>query len=409
MLKRNISLIQIGTIIGILCVPVFAKKAYNLKKGKHKMTQSVIINEKRYANWQNSSFLPVIGTLKGDELWNTPILKQYIGDSPYHLCMGDNCLIAVYIKWVDVKQQSTGYRIWTREFYNLSDFTLDTEGIWVVSPNDSFYKISVQNNKTEEVNIVFFSDYPKLLFIQPDKDNYFYIYNRFPSSFDKPVLDEGFIITTFNATERKIHFEYNENTIALCSVLSNDKKECFLAAAYHLYSFPIPASSEKDINKINFPFIKSLSVYTDGNLIAAQDIDQYKKIPEPKNKRIVSLTPKGKINWEVPINELSKSGQPPAFAPGGNIYYCAGNTLISIKEGDVEWEYEITGGNTEIYLTVLQDQSVLVAALNMLHHISQDGELITSVINPFVLTCRPIMDTDGKVYIGGKEGIRCLE
>lgn len=409
MVKRKIILVKIVVVLNILALPVFAKKTSITQEGKHKMTQSIIINGKRYANWQNSSFLPVSGNLKGNELWNSSPAKQYSDDSPYLLCLGNSTLISAYIKGINARNSHTGDLNWAKEFINLCDFVLDTEGIWVASPGDAFYKISLQNIKINEVKIVLFSDYPKLLYLQPDKDNYLYVYNRYPSSFDKPELDDGFTITNLNVNQRKIDYEYYTKTIATWFTLSNDNKNCYIATAYLLYSFPLSIKSDKDINKIDFPFIISISVYSDGNLIVCQDTDKNKKIPTPQNKRILSLSPQGKINWEVPINEFSKSGQPPAFAPGGNIYYCAGNTLLCIKEGKIEWEYELTTGITEIYLTVLKDQSVLVAALNMLSYISSDGKLIKSVVNPFVITCRPIMDTEGKIYIAGKQGIRCLE
>ncbi len=403
-------LLQIGAVLAILWIPVIADKPYNFKKGKDTMNQSVIINGKKFSNWQNTSFIPASGAIKGNELWISTSSDVNNADSPYHLCIADNSLITVYPQWIDARNAETGDRDWTQKFINLMDFTLDSEGIWVISAGNKFYKRTVQNQKTEEIHIALFTQYPKVFFISSEKEFFFYIYNKYPSSFDQPVLDDGFTITNFNVKERKVAYEYNENNILITGfALSNNQKTCFLTTDNNLYSFPVSISSDKDITKTDFPFIRSLSVYSDGNLIAAQDIDKNQKIPEPKNRRIVSLTPDGKINWEVPINELSKSGQPPAFASGGNIYYCAGSTLLCIKDSKTEWEYEVSGGNTEKYLTVLQDQSVLVAALNMLHHIDSNGTLIKSIVNPFVITCRPIIDTTGKVYVAGKEGVRCLE
>jgi hypothetical protein len=402
---------QIGVVLAILWIPVIADKPYNFKKGKDTMSQSVIINGKKFANWQNTSFLPFSGTLKGDELWVSTSSDVNNADSPYHLCIADNNLITTYLQMLYVRNSKNGDRNWTDKFINLIDFTLSVEGIWVVGQGNKFYKHTIQNQKTEETHIALFTQFPKLLYLsQKDKDNFFYIYNKYPSSFDQPVLDDGFTITNFNVKERKVLYEYNEDNILItCFALSNDEKTCFLSTDNNFYSFPSSIENNKEIKKIKMPFILYFSVYNDDCIIAVQDTDPNKKQPEPKNRRIVSLSPDGKINWEVPINELSKSGQPPAFAPGGNIYYCAGSTLLCIKDSKIEWEYEVSGGNTEKYLTVLQDQSVLVAALNMLHHIDSNGTLIKSIVNPFVITCRPISDPDGKVYVAGKEGVRCLE
>ena len=126
-------------------------------------------------------------------------------------------------------------------------------------------------------------------------------------------------------------------------------------------------------------------------------------------KKICAFTPRGEKLWETPIERFSRTGQPVAFAPGGILYYCTGNKLIAISNGEIKWAYELTAGINDTYLTVLDDQSVLVAVLNSVFHISNEGTLTNTFTNPFIITCRPVMDGTGKVYVAGKGAIRCIE
>ena len=380
-----------------------------VSKGNQTMNPKNVINQKRFSNWQNSSFEPYTSDLKRNELWKLQSPEGYSDEAPYHLCIADNLLLAIQKKGIIAIDKITGKIAWERKFVNTYEFEIGPDGIIVIDPHDEFYTLSLQNVKKNGTSIPIFSEIRTILYVQPGNGNFFYVYNRYPSQFDTPELNQGFTIQKYDATTNDVSFEYDGPAPATCFALSNDGKVCFLGVDNHLYSFPVSLHDGKEIIRSDFPYIYSFSVFKEDDLILCTDSDKTQKDHSIFKKRILSISPKGKIHWELPISDLAKSGQPPAFAAGGNIYYCAGNSLLCIKDGKLAWEYELSAGAYESYLTVLGDQSVLIAALNILTHISPEGHILKSITNPFIFTCRPIIDPNGRMYIAGKEGIRCLD
>jgi hypothetical protein len=292
---------------------------------------------------------------------------------------------------------------------NTSDFTATTEGIQVVGPDDEFFSLSFQNEKSVEAVLPVFSNFRNVLYVLRNNGDYLYTYNRFPENFDSPNLLQGFTIQKYNKEDNDVSFEYDDDAIAECFVLSEDMKQCILASEHLLYSFPVTLTDEKEISRIQLPSIRSISLYHDGSLLICQDADDGDEKRKSTPKRMISMSQQGEIAWEVPLDAFSKTGQPPAFAPEGPVSYCAGNTLLCVSDGSIIWDYEISVGKCDVFLTVLKDRSVLVAALNKIFHFSSSGELIGENDAPFVITCRPVVDAAGMMYLAGKEGIYCIK
>jgi len=192
MYKVQKKLLTIISFIIILYSPSFTKNTATVKKGKQFMAPISIINSKKYSDWQNSSYIPVKGLLKGNEIWFSPIPAQHLGDSPCILCLGDNTLVTVYLQWIDTRNSITGDRKWTNGCYNSYEFSTEKDNILVIGSNFEFYKLSFQNVKTEIADIPIFSENYKVFYLFQEQEKYFYIYNRYPHSFDtRPKLIQG--------------------------------------------------------------------------------------------------------------------------------------------------------------------------------------------------------------------------
>jgi hypothetical protein len=110
--------------------------------------------------------------------------------------------------------------------------------------------------------------------------------------------------------------------------------------------------------------------------------------------------------------EIEKNGdivQPAASSPHGEIFLAIGTTLFCFQNGKELWRHHFETVTQPILFTVLADNSALSVSGHFVFLTESDGK---QTFEKFVIpeiSCRPIIDADGRIYIGGKGGILCLK
>ncbi len=84
-------------------------------------------------------------------------------------------------------------------------------------------------------------------------------------------------------------------------------------------------------------------------------------------------------------------------------------TLYCIEAGEQLWSHDLPATDSFGGMTVLADETLLLATGSMLIQLSNGGREIGRVAFDFPLTCRPIMDEAGRIYIASEYWVRCLE
>ncbi|MDD4051139.1 MAG: hypothetical protein PHR28_04465 [candidate division Zixibacteria bacterium] len=121
----------------------------------------------------------------------------------------------------------------------------------------------------------------------------------------------------------------------------------------------------------------------------------------------------GDLVWSCPLSPAERRAyrQPPAVDGDNRIAYIWGDTLLVVAEGTVLWRHAVPAGRFVPYVTVLGDNSLLLAAANALVHLDKDGVLLfETYLKPEVaITTPPVVDTAGRVYVGTTAGVHCFE
>lgn len=121
----------------------------------------------------------------------------------------------------------------------------------------------------------------------------------------------------------------------------------------------------------------------------------------------------GKAIWSCPLPSAERRDfrQPPAVDSDNRIAYIWGDTLLAIAEGTVRWRHVVPTTSFVPYITVLGDNSLLLAAGNTLWHLNRDGKLLLEIcLEPEEqVTTPPVIDSRGRIYVGTTAGVYCWE
>lgn len=121
----------------------------------------------------------------------------------------------------------------------------------------------------------------------------------------------------------------------------------------------------------------------------------------------------GEMVWSCPLPPAERRAwrQPPAVDGDNRVAYIWGDTLLLIADGTILWRREIPATRFVPYVTILGDNSLLLAAGNGLWHLDKDGGLLfETYLKPEVsITTPPVVDGSGRVYVGTTAGVHCFE
>ncbi len=121
----------------------------------------------------------------------------------------------------------------------------------------------------------------------------------------------------------------------------------------------------------------------------------------------------GDLVWSCPLPSAERRAyrQPPAVDGDNRIAYIWGDTLLVVADGTILWRHAVSATRYVPYVTVLGDNSLLLAAANALVHLDKDGGLLFEMyLKPEVsITTPPVVDAAGRVYVGTTAGVHCFE
>jgi outer membrane protein assembly factor BamB len=183
--------------------------------------------------------------------------------------------------------------------------------------------------------------------------------------------------------------------------ITEDGARLYIAYRKSLYSLPIEAMSEDEVTVTEFADIQSLATDGKGNALVVDVVDDATELKQIK--------PDGSVGWTTTFDNSDVSFQPAASTPDGIVYIVVHNTLHQVQDGELRWSYPLKAKTSDIKITVLSDNSVLVAAGTALVHVSNTGEEILTKWLDVTIRTRPIMDENGRVYFGADDGIHCMK
>jgi len=134
-------------------------------------------------------------------------------------------------------------------------------------------------------------------------------------------------------------------------------------------------------------------------------------IDEEENLLLRKYSLAGKLQWKYLLSAGGEfPNQPPAI-DGDNCVLCiVGDSLQVINDGKLMWQKKAPAGSVR-YLTIMGDNSVVIAGGIEIDHFDRDGKelLAIELEDGAIITTPPVVDNNGRLYLGTKMGIYCLE
>jgi len=369
----------------------------------------VVVNPRPFADLLGTSYLPYSGRLRGELIWPRQETQQATtgGRIPINLSIVGDVLLVNYQGFLEARNRSDGKPLWGFELMNKAKFDVAAKGITTV--NDAGYYLPVgldgKIKKQERVGLPFLTGPSSLEYFQAQDDEVRYVYHSSSGPVDRGEVSipPSFAYVRYLPKTEKLIWLFGRNERALAVSITVDGSRSYAATRKHLFAIPMGGSSDSDVQVRDFENIEAFSLNHQGDLLV---VDRIKKGLQLKN-----IGSDWKQHWAVMLPVQGEIRQPPASAPSGDIYLIIDHTLYQVSNGQTTWEYDLitTEQNALFLLTVLADNTVLVSAGTALLQINSQGTVIFTKHLSDTLTCRPIMDERGYVYIGGRSGIHSLK
>jgi len=134
-------------------------------------------------------------------------------------------------------------------------------------------------------------------------------------------------------------------------------------------------------------------------------------IDEEENLWLRKYNLAGALQWKYLLTAGGEfPHQPPAIDGNNRVYCIIGRTLQVIDNGQQAWTQQVPAASIQ-YLTVLGDNSVVVVGGIEIDQFDAEGKELLGIEleDGAVITAPPVAGNDGRLYLGTKKGIYCLE
>jgi len=363
----------------------------------------MVFNGRLFGDQQNSSSLPVTGTIAGSEVWfaASPDPQRR---RPFALGIAGDRVVVTYGNLLAVLNRRDGSLLWSRSIRGNHLFEVSAAGILTLDQAAYHVLLDSAGRPGEQLYLASVHERAVLHFATTLADgSWAYCVEQMPepmSSPDETPEEPATRFVRYDPKNMDVRFEYVMPPDPRGFAATKDLAYLFAAYAGRLYSFPIEAMSNDEVRSAEFSNVISLSTDGQGNALLVDIVEDSTEIKQVK--------PDGTVGWVVSFDKTDVSPQPPASTPDGYVYLVIDSTLHQMRNGELLWSHRLKAKTQDIAITILADNSVLAAAGQALVHLSATGEeLLTKWLDAAIVT-RPIMDEDGKVYYGGVDGIHCM-
>jgi outer membrane protein assembly factor BamB len=390
----------VGLFLLAACGPQMRPSA-----GELAMTDKSVLNSGIYGDSQNRSFQAILGRVKGEELYHAKAMDIAQPASPLALSVAGDKLVIGYGNQINCLSRADGKLLWNRSIRGNHIFEVTKDGILTLDFSSQYVLLSLNNEPSEEIYLASVHEQTFLHSVATLADgSWAYVVEQYPEQMSEPDEEPEEPATRFvryHPEEGHVYWEFVMPPEPRGVAVTEDGARIFVAYATSLYSIPVGSSSDDEVTITEFTDIRSLSTDGQGNALVVEIIEDTVELKQIK--------PDGSIGWMESFNGSDVSSQPPASSPDGFVYIVVHNTLHQVKDGDLIWSYPLKANTNEIKITVLADNSVLVAAGIALVHVSATGEEILTKWLDTTIRTRPIMDENERVYFGADDGIHCIK
>lgn len=363
----------------------------------------------RHGNARRSGFINGIAKASGDIAWSRPIAEGLPDPArPRFLLSAGNMIL------VDGDRQiyafsSDARRLWLRPKWPGSEVILKDEAVYFIAPSagDNLQAVDLNNNpKIRPFSIPDIGEDAWLVSVEPVEKG-LVAQIQFASQPDFPTCE----VMVYRTAGDRIGYAWVKNYPG---------KQCPVQ--------PIICTEQKRL-------VTSLS----NGMALVFDIDSGEAQPEPlaqfplphgAETKTVSGGDEGTLYWlgfgesGMGIRATNFAGEPiwewaapkataarpiaPAMITSDRIYLLTGQNLTAIQKGNLLWNHP-AADRAFRFGTALADNSILVAAGDLLFHISDAGDIIFETKLDLPAVTAPVIDHAGLVYIADEERLYAID
>lgn len=366
------------------------------------MSNPAITNACDYSDLRASSYLPFVPAQAALIVWPQEGSVSAGGRSPIGLTSVDDKLLVRYSDYLELRKRGNGELIWGREVHSGVDCQARADGVLTRDFAGSYQLIGYDSQLIDGVSLPFLGERSHLSWVLTDSNEVRYAYLTAPipvhgpSGTPKPAAG---IYARYLAAEERLLWFFERPGAARGARMTADGQTVCLGTLNFIDIFPANADSNTKLTSLPVENLQALSLNHEGKLLAVDDFED--------KLRLHCLALDGKELWSVFLKSKGEITQPPVSAPGARTWVAVGTTINQFVESNLIWEYTIPAAG-KVFLTACADNTLLVACGSHFTRLSEHGEPMINRVMAGPLTCRPLVDDQGRVILGGTGGIVCL-
>ncbi len=366
------------------------------------MSSPVISNPYDYGDLRATSYLPVVPAQAALISWPKDSVVSAGGKLPIYLSCVDDKLLVRYSDYLELRQRGNGALVWGREVHFGVDCQALPGGVLSRDFAGLYQTITYESQIVEGFFLPFLGERTHLNWVIADsaETRYAYLTAPVPSHgpHDVPIEAAGVYARYIPAEERMLWF-FERPGAPRGARMTSDRSTVCLGTLNFIDIFPADADSSTKLISLPVINLHALAINFEEKLLAVDEFEDKLRL------RCIGLN--GEQLWSVDLKSLGDIPQPPASAPGARAWLAVGTTVYHFVDGKLTWEYVVPAVG-RIYMTVCADNSVLIVCGSHFTRLAENGQPLVNRVFAGNFTCRPLVDDQGRIFLGGSQGLLCL-
>lgn len=366
------------------------------------MANPTINNAYDFADLRATSYLPFVPAQAALVVWPRDTVVSAEGRQPIGLTAVDDKLLVRYSDYLELRERGNGNRLWGREVHFGVDCQALPEGVLTQNFAGFYQTITFQSEVIEHAYLPFLGERTHLNWVVADSSETRYAY----ASASVPVhgpsgtpIEAAGVYARYLPAEERLLWLFERPGASRGARISSDGATVCLGTFNYIDIFPANADSNTKFVSLPVTSLYAVAINHEDKVIAVDEFED--------NLRLRCLDLAGQDIWSVMLKTRGELTQPPVSAPGARTWIAVGSTILHFVENNLIWEYAIpTEGR--IFMTACGDNSLLVTCGSLFTRLSEHGEPIVNRIFNGNFTCRPLVDDQGRIFVGGTQGLMCL-
>lgn len=385
--------------LGLVIIAMLSTVACSGASDKEGTIAMEILNGTPSGDRQHRCYLPVQAVIGAGVAWSRSLADLELSGPPAHLAWADGTLIVRAAGRLVALSAESGALAWSLPAPSAFDLDVQPAGLAIMNQNGEVQTISLAGKREEELLLPVWGGSVRLQQFGKSGDELRYAFVTGPTPVSLPDQDSeppSLVYQRLALLDGHIRGEVVREDVPVAILATVEL--VYLVGSWGVEIFAPDVADAGDVTPIEDLPIEAAMIDHEGLLVLAITTDDGRVLRRYDRDRFV-----GEV--DMPPDRLGRQGL--AGGPGGRVY-CQLDDRLVLLPGDGEgWDYPLPATGEDALFTVLGDGSVLVGVGRQLIHVHAGGVEQSRLELPARITCRPVVDREGRLYVGTTEGVRC--